>query len=160
MRVAVENLQIAMQDYKSLMTESTQQRVDTVVKFGAIIAEVCRIIPWPSISYVLQMDPFAKLAFGLAKGTFDVSFLPWPSFVIRDLHISGRQLLKEQRRYDENVSELASGIDGLLPFAEQSLEGVLYEEGLLDGVVRRLYDLIGDAASFIVGYVKRGPASM
>jgi hypothetical protein len=39
------------------------------------------------------------------------------------------------------------------------LEGVLYEEELLDGVVRRLCDLIGDTADFVVGYVKRGPAS-
>ena len=79
--------------------------------------------------------------------------------MFRDLHFYGTQLLTEQRKYDENVSELASGIDGLLPFAERSLEGVLYEEELLDGVVRRLYDLIGDTANFAVGYVKRGPAS-
>jgi hypothetical protein len=58
------------------------------------------------------------------------------------------------------VSELASGINGLLPFAELSLEGVLYEEELLNGVIMTLYNLIGDTADFIVGYVKRGPASM
>jgi len=69
-------------------------------------------------------------------------------------------LLKEQRKYDENVSDLASGIDRLLPFAERALEGVLYEEELLEGIVRKLYDLIGDTADFVIGYVKRGPASM
>ena len=39
------------------------------------------------------------------------------------------------------------------------MEGVLYEEELLDGVVRKLYDLIGDTATFVIGYAKRGPAS-
>jgi hypothetical protein len=39
------------------------------------------------------------------------------------------------------------------------VEDVLYEEELLDGVVRRLYDLIVDTATFVVGYAKRGPAS-
>jgi hypothetical protein len=39
------------------------------------------------------------------------------------------------------------------------LEGVLYEEELLDGIVRKLYDLIGDTAHFVLDYAKRGPAS-
>ena len=52
------------------------------------------------------------------------------------------------------------GIDRLLPFAERALDGVLYEEELLEGIVRKLYDLIGDTADFVIGYVKRGPASM
>jgi len=67
--------------------------------------------------------------------------------------------LKEQKKYDENVSDLASGIDGILPYAERALEGVLYEEELLNQAVRRLYDLIGDAADFVIDYAKRGPAS-
>jgi hypothetical protein len=37
-RTAVENLQTAMKDYTSLMTESTQQRIDTAIKFGSVIA--------------------------------------------------------------------------------------------------------------------------
>jgi len=64
-----------MKEYKNLMTESTQQRIDTVVKFGAVISEACCIFPLLLTSNVLQMDPFAKLAFGLAKGTFDVGVL-------------------------------------------------------------------------------------
>jgi len=67
--------------------------------------------------------------------------------------------LKEQKKYDENVSDLASGIGEILPFAERVLEDVLYEEELLDEAVRRLYDLMGDAANFIIDYAKRGPAS-
>jgi hypothetical protein len=73
---------------------------------------------------------------------------------------SSTQLLKEQRKYDENVSDLASGIDGIVPFAERVLEGVLYEEELLDGAVRRLYDSIGDTPDFVIDYAKRGPTSM
>jgi hypothetical protein len=68
-------------------------------------------------------------------------------------------LLKEQRKYDENVSDLAAGIERLLPFAKRAVDGVLYEEELLEGVVRKLYDLIGDTADFVAGYAKRGPTS-
>jgi hypothetical protein len=64
-----------MKDYKSLMTESTQQRIDTAIKFGAVIAEACFFLLLISTSYTLQMDPFAKLGFGLAKVTFDVNTL-------------------------------------------------------------------------------------
>jgi hypothetical protein len=67
--------------------------------------------------------------------------------------------LKEQQKYDDNVSGLTDGIDGILPFAERALEGVLYEEELLDRVVRRLYELIGDTVDFVIDYAKRGPAS-
>jgi uncharacterized protein with HEPN domain len=66
--------------------------------------------------------------------------------------------LKEQRNYDQNVSDLASEIDGIIPFAKQTMEDILHEDELLDNVVRKLYDLIGDTANFIIGYAKRGPA--
>jgi hypothetical protein len=85
-RTAVENLQTAMKDYKSLMTESTQQRIDTAIKFGSVIAEACPFLPLISMSYVLQMDPFAKLGFGLAKVTFDVSALLEYPLVVCHLH--------------------------------------------------------------------------
>jgi hypothetical protein len=38
------------------------------------------------------------------------------------------------------------------------LDGVLREEELLENVVKKLYDLVGDTANFVVGYAKRGPA--
>ena len=66
-----------MKDYKSIMTESTQQRIDTVLEFGTVVAEASHIFLFLSMSYTLQMSPFAKLAFGLAKSTFNVSFLCW-----------------------------------------------------------------------------------
>ena len=52
-RTAVKNLQKAMKDYKGLITESTQQRVDTAIKFGAVIAEVCLFSLLTSTSYTL-----------------------------------------------------------------------------------------------------------
>lgn len=58
------------------------------------------------------------------------------------------------------VTDLASGIKRILPFADQVLEGVLYEETeLLEVAVRRLYHLIEDTAEFVVVYAKRSPAS-
>jgi hypothetical protein len=63
-------------------------------------------------------------------------------------------------KYDQNISDLASGIEGILPFAKQTAEDVLFEDELLDKVVGKLYDLIGDTVNFVIGYAKRGPASM
>ena len=57
------------------------------------------------------------------------------------------------------VSDLASAVDRILPFAKRALEEVLEGDAdLLEGVIRRLYELIGDVASFICGYTKRGRA--
>jgi hypothetical protein len=39
-RDAVDKLKVAMKDYKSLMKDSTTGRINTVIKIGAIIAEV------------------------------------------------------------------------------------------------------------------------
>jgi hypothetical protein len=61
--------------YQSLITESTQQRIDTALKFGAVIAEACINLLLISTSYILQLNTFAKLGFGLAKVTFDVGVL-------------------------------------------------------------------------------------
>jgi len=75
-RSAVENLQAAMQHYTRLMKDSTAGRIDTVLKIGAALAEVFLPFSSMTISYTLQMDPNAKLAFGLAKLAFDVGFSP------------------------------------------------------------------------------------
>jgi hypothetical protein len=50
-------------------------------------------------------------------------------------------------------------MDRILLFAKQALDGILYEEELLADAVKRLYDLVGDTANFVIGYAKRGPAS-
>jgi hypothetical protein len=147
-----------MKDYKTLITDSTAGRIDTVVKIGSALAEVFFCSYSPSMSYTPQMNPFAKLAFGIAKGTFDVGLSPW-YFIVCAYIFSATQLLNEQQKYDENVSGLADGIDGILPFAERALDSVLYEEELLDRVVRGMYDLIGDTVDFVIDYAKRGPAS-
>jgi hypothetical protein len=64
-----------MNGYKSLITESTQQRIDTAIKFGTLIAEACLNLLLILTSYILQLNTFAKLGFGLAKVTFDVGIL-------------------------------------------------------------------------------------
>jgi hypothetical protein len=56
------------------------------------------------------------------------------------------------------MSDLASAVESILPFAERTMEDVLCDDAdLLEGVVRRLYELIGDTATFICGYAKRSP---
>jgi hypothetical protein len=75
-RTAVENLQKAMKDYKSLMTESTQQRIDTAIKFGSVVSAVRLLLLLISMSHGQQMNPFAKLGFGLAEATFNVNISP------------------------------------------------------------------------------------
>lgn len=58
------------------------------------------------------------------------------------------------------VSDLASGIERILPFATHVLEDVLYDETeLLDGAIRKLYEVITDTAVFVVDYAKRSPTS-
>jgi hypothetical protein len=157
-RAALENLQAAIRDYMNLMNDSTASHINTVVKIGAALAEVFILFSFPLDVLRSQMNSFAKVAFGLANGTFDVGLSSWGLFA-RAYIPPVTQLLKEQRNYDENVSDLADGIDAILPFAERALEGLLYEEELLDRVIRRLYDLIGDTAVFVIDYAKRGPPS-
>ena len=58
------------------------------------------------------------------------------------------------------VSDLAKSIRRTLPFAERVLEDVLWDNAeLLESLVRKLYDLIVEAATFISKYVKQSPAS-
>jgi hypothetical protein len=72
-----------------------------------------------------------------------------------------KQLSKEQRKYDNMVSDLADQIGRILPFAKQVLEEITYEDtDLLEGAVRKLYDLIMDTAEFICDYVRRSPTIM
>jgi hypothetical protein len=71
------------------------------------------------------------------------------------------QLLKEQQKYDDMVSDLTDQIERLLPFAKQALEELVYDDTeLLEGAVRRLCNLVMEAAEFICDYVKKAPTSM
>jgi hypothetical protein len=68
--------------------------------------------------------------------------------------------LKEQKKYDNMVSDLADQIERILPFAKQVLEVIVYDDTeLLEGAIRKLYDLIMDTAEFICDYIRRSPAS-
>ena len=57
------------------------------------------------------------------------------------------------------ASDLALAVDRILPFAKRALGEVLEGDAdLLEGVIRKLYELIGDIAAFICSYAKRGRA--
>ncbi|KIM24838.1 hypothetical protein M408DRAFT_331512 [Serendipita vermifera MAFF 305830] len=123
-RGAVDKLQKEMENYRSLMSSTTEHHIDTALKYGVALAE---------------LDPMAKIAFGIAKVAFDV--------------------LKEQRKYDEMVSDLAIGVDRILPFANRTLEDVLYDDAdVLEDVIRRLHETVVDTATFLCVYAKRSPA--
>ncbi|CAG8716941.1 1631_t:CDS:2, partial [Acaulospora colombiana] len=80
-----------------------------------------------------EMNPFAKAAFAVVTATFE--------------------LLKEQQKGDSMVSELAGQIQRVLPFAQQALEEILYEDTeLLESAVKNLFSLIMDAAGVICDY--------
>jgi len=99
----------------------------------------------------------SKLAFGLAKATFDVSLFKYSS--IHSWLRSYMKFLKEQRKYDEMVSDLANGVNRILSFAVRTAGDVLYDEGdLLAKAIGKLYELIVESATFICSYTKRNIA--
>jgi hypothetical protein len=57
------------------------------------------------------------------------------------------------------ASDLAEAVDQILPFAKRTLEEVLEGDAdLLAAVVRKLYELIVEIATFICGYAKQSRA--
>lgn len=58
------------------------------------------------------------------------------------------------------ASDLVIEIGGILPFAERTLDDVLCDEAeLLEPLVKKLYEMIVETASFICKYIKRSPPS-
>jgi hypothetical protein len=109
-------------------------------------------------TYTLQVNPIISTAFGIANGVFEVWFLAWYPLVARDLLYLLKQFLKEQKKYDGMVSELAEGIGRICKFATLALDDIVCDETeLLDRAVRRMCTLIADAASFICAYAKQHP---
>jgi hypothetical protein len=89
-----------------------------------------------------------------------VTFLLSCSLFLCGLPNFAIQLLKDLRKYDEMVSDLASWIERILLFATHLLEDVLYDETeLLDGAVCKLYEVITETAGFVIGYAKRSATS-
>jgi hypothetical protein len=71
-----------------------------------------------------------------------------------------KQVLKEQKKRDEAVSDLADATGRILPFAELVIEDIICEETeLLERVVGNLCALISDTASFICEYTKQSLTS-
>ena len=101
----------------------------------------------------------SKMAFGLVNVTFDVRLNP--SLSTSSWYADTEQLLKEQNKYDNMVSALAAGIGRILPFAEHMLDDALCNEAeLLKPLIKKLFDLMVEAATFICEYAKRSPSSM
>ena len=68
--------------------------------------------------------------------------------------------MKEQKKRDEAVSDLADAVGRILPFAELVMDDIICEETeLLERVVGNLCSLIKDTASFICDYAKQSLTS-
>jgi hypothetical protein len=66
--------------------------------------------------------------------------------------------LKEQKKYDGMVSDLADGIGCITPFAKLVLEEIICDETeLLYRAVTKMCSLIMDTAKFICAYAKQSP---
>lgn len=69
--------------------------------------------------------------------------------------------MKEQRKYDDLVSDLVDRVGRMLPFIKPlQAENMDDDIELLEGVIKKVYDLILDTAEFITGYVRRSALSM
>ncbi|KAG8775190.1 hypothetical protein FRC15_000715 [Serendipita sp. 397] len=83
-----------------------------------------------------ELDPRSKIAFGVLSVTFE--------------------LLKEQKKRDQSVSDLASQLKRIFPFASKSLEEAIDDNtDLLRKTIGRLYSLAIDVAEFTYDYVKQ-----
>lgn len=61
------------------------------------------------------------------------------------------------------VSDLAKGIEEILPFVIPTIDEEIVNSGdtdLLEETVRELYQLVGDTAGYLLEYVKRGRPCM
>jgi hypothetical protein len=59
------------------------------------------------------------------------------------------------------VSNLADGVGRILPFVRKVQEQIVHDDDdLLEGVIKGLYDIVMDTATFICSYVRRSPLSM
>jgi hypothetical protein len=69
--------------------------------------------------------------------------------------------LRAQKKRDDTVSELAECVGRILPFAEEFIEDIVYDDTeLLERVVRRLCALIRDTAAFICEYAQQSLMSV
>lgn len=68
--------------------------------------------------------------------------------------------MKEQQKHDGMVSDLAERVGRILSFIKPIQEKNMDEDiELLGGVIKKLYDLILDAAVFTCDYVRRNALS-
>jgi hypothetical protein len=109
-------------------------------------------------TYTLQMNPIVSTVFGIANSIFEVWSLAWYPLVIRHSRCLPKQFLKEQKKYDGMVSDLAEEIGRICGFATLALDDIVCDETeLLDRAVRKMCTLIADATDFICAYAKQHP---
>ncbi|KAG8853475.1 hypothetical protein FRB91_004806 [Serendipita sp. 411] len=83
-----------------------------------------------------EVNPYAKGAFSIARATYD--------------------LLNEQQKYDEQVSDLVDRIEKILAFSKR-VEEVSYDDtSLITKAMEQMNDLIVDTANFAYAYVQQG----
>ncbi|KAG8788918.1 hypothetical protein FRC16_001289 [Serendipita sp. 398] len=120
-RSELQRLHEKMNEFRHVMGDSTQEHLDTVIKYGVAFSE---------------LDPRSSIAFGILSITFE--------------------LLKEQKKRDQSVSDLASQLKRIFPFASKSLEEAIDDNtDLLRKTIGRLYSLAIDVAEFTYDYVKQ-----
>ncbi|KIM29667.1 hypothetical protein M408DRAFT_22556 [Serendipita vermifera MAFF 305830] len=111
----------AMAKCRQLTKGVAEQRINPLVRYGISLAEI---------------NPTAKIAFGLIKVTFDA--------------------LKEQTKYDEIVPDLAIDTGRTLSFSDCVLEDALYDEvEILEPVIKDLCNLAVEVAAFTCEYIKK-----
>ncbi|KIM29666.1 hypothetical protein M408DRAFT_105644 [Serendipita vermifera MAFF 305830] len=114
-------VQEAMTRCGQLMNDVAEQRINPLVRYGISLAEV---------------NPTAKMGFGLMKAVFDV--------------------LNDQSKYDEIVSDLVIDTGRILPFSNRILEDALCDEvEILDPVIKDLCNLAVETATFLCEYVRK-----
>jgi hypothetical protein len=149
-----------METFDVLMSGSTEHTFDILFKSGAVLAEVGSSLQISFDDLHFQTNSIVKVAFSVAKGAFEVWLSIWCHLVIDRLCHYWKQVLKEQKKRDEAVSDLVDSISRILPFADLVLEDIICEETeLLERVVKSLCALIRDTANFICEYAKQSLAS-
>lgn len=99
------------------------------------------------------------MAFGVVTSTFEV-YLPLYSKLWFTTYSVIEQVLKEQKKYDDAVSTLADKVERIVPFVHKVETETLYDDNmLLEGIIKKMYNITLDTAEFICGYVRRSPLS-
>ena len=158
-RAAISLLQKEMEKFRAIMADTTERHVDNVLKVGVVLAEVSLISLSCSSSDIVAAGPDVKTRTWTSKISIRGQFII-PMISLNLPHPLFHRVFKDQKKHDEMISDLASAVDRIFPFTTRALEEEVPEGDmdLLKGVIKKLYELIGEVAGFVCDYVKRGRA--